>query len=184
MNAEIITNAILTYPGMAFAAGASILWGARYVYKLKIENEQMKAQDFVGEVRALNKIEDMNEFLEYVAEEERSQIDDVEEELSDRQMATIQQKDTLHTAEAIMKASIEAKEAFHTTVLDNLEDIEAQMSDIDGLESIVEIMSNMKNAFSDVQEQQSEILQASQKLYGLIAENGELARNIAREVGV
>ncbi len=183
MNTEIITNAVLTYPGMAFATAASILWGARYVYKLKIENDQMKAQDFVGEVRALNKIEDMNDFLEYVAEEERSQIDDVEAELADRQLATIQQKDTLQNAVAIMKASIEAKEAFHTTVLDHLEDIESQLAGIDGLESVVEVMSQMKGAFVEAQLQQSEILSVSQNLYELIMENDAIAQSIAREVG-
>lgn len=184
MNAEIITNVVLAYPGAAFAAAASILWGARYVYTLKIENEQMKAQDFFGEVRALNKIEDMNDFLEYVATEERSQIDEVEEELADRQVATIQQKDTLQNAEAIMKASIEAKEAFHTTVLDHLEDIESQLSEIEELESVVKIMTDMKEAFADVQAQHSDILLASQSLYELIAENSNITRNIAMEVGV
>ena len=99
MNTEIIADAILTYPGMAFATAASVLWGARYVYKLKIENDFIKAQDFIGEVRALNKIEDMNDFLEFVAQEERSQVDEVEAELADRQLATMQEKELLQNAE-------------------------------------------------------------------------------------
>ena len=184
MNAEIITNIALAYPGAAFATAASILWGARYVYKLKIENEQMKAQDFIGEVRALNKIEDMNDFLEYVAAEERSHIDEVAKDLSARQLATIEQKDTLQYAEAIRKASIEAKEAFHTTVLDHLEDIESQLSEIEGLETVVKIMAEMKEAFTDVQVQQSDILFVTQNLYELIQENSNLTHKIGMEVGL
>ena len=183
MNTEIITNAILTYPGMAFATAASLLWGARYVYKLKIENDLIKAQDFIGEVRALNKIEDMNDFLEFVAQEERSQVDEVEAELADRQLATIQEKELLQNAEGIMKTSIEMKESFLNDILDNLEDVQERLGGIGGLEAIINEMDGMKNAFVSTQSQQIELLLATKKLHELIGETDEITRNIAREVG-
>ena len=83
-----------------------------------------------------------------------------------------------------MKASIEAKEAFHTTVLDHLEDIESQLSEIEGLETVVKIMAEMKEAFTDVQVQQSDILFVTQNLYELIQENSNLTHKIGMEVGL
>ena len=183
MNTEIIADAILAYPGMAFATAASVLWGARYVYKLKIENDLIKAQDFIGEVRALNKIEDMNDFLEFVAQEERSQVDEVEAELADRQLATMQEKELLHNAEGIMKTSIEMKENFLKDILDNLEDVQDRLGGIEGLDTIINEMNGMKDAFLSTQSQQIDLLLATKQLYELIGQTDEITRNIAREVG-
>jgi len=183
MNTEIITNTILAYPGMAFAAAAATLWGARYVYKLKVENDQIKAEDFIAEVRAFKKIEDMNEFLEYVAEEERSQVNEVEAELADRQLATLQEKNLLQSTEEIMNTSIELKENLLKDILDNLEDVIDRLDGIDGLEATVNEMSGMKEAFRSSQVQQLELLDATKDLYELMGHTVEMARNIAREVG-
>ena len=69
----------------------------------------------------------MNDFLEFVAQEERSQVDEVEAELADRQLATMQEKELLQNAEGIMKTSIEMKENFLKDILDNLEDVQDRL---------------------------------------------------------
>ena len=183
MNTELIVNTILLYPGMAFAAGAAILWGARYVYKLKIENDQMKSQDHWGEVRALNKIEDMHEFLEDVAISERNQIAHVEHELIDRQIATIGQKNTLTQADQIMQASIDAAETYHDDVLTHFEEIEERLAEYDDVNGLVNVFQDLKVAYDPLKAQQGEVVDLSLAIQQEIKTTEELARQLAWEVG-
>ena len=46
---DMITNIAMAYPGFAFAGAAAALWGARYVVKIKTENQHMKAETDRGE---------------------------------------------------------------------------------------------------------------------------------------
>ncbi len=183
MNTELIVNTILQYPGMAFAAGAAILWGARYIYKLKIENDQMKSQDLWGEVRALTKIEDMHEFLEEVATTERSQIAHVEHELIDRQIATIGQKNTLAQADQTMQASIDAAETYHDSVLSHFEEIEERLAEYDDVNGLVSVFQDLKVAYDALKIQQAEVVELSLMVQQEIKTTEELARQLAWEVG-
>ena len=125
----------------------------------------------------------MNDFLEFVAQEERSQVDEVEAELADRQLATMQEKELLQNAEGIMKTSIEMKENFLKDILDNLEDVQDRLGGIEGLDTIINEMNGMKDAFLSTQSQQIDLLLATKQLYELIGQTDEITRNIAREVG-
>ena len=60
----MLTNFAMAYTGFAFAGAAAALWAARYVIKIKTENQQMKAETDRGERAAIMKIQDMQEILD------------------------------------------------------------------------------------------------------------------------
>ncbi|MCH1541410.1 MAG: hypothetical protein L7S56_08300 [Candidatus Poseidonia sp.] len=183
MKTDIVYNAILAYPGMAFSAAAATLWAARYVYKIKMENDLMKAQDMRGEIAAITKIQDMNEFLDQVAYDERSQVNQVESELIQRQVNTLKQKTTLNEAHNIMQQSIQTKEDFHNQLLDQFEELEEKLADFDQLKHIKTNMENMKNVFIKLQTEQSEVVQNAFTLIDQLQTTQELTQTLAREVG-
>ena len=82
-----------------------------------------------------------------------------------------------------MKTSIEMKENFLKDILDNLEDVQDRLGGIEGLDTIINEMNGMKDAFLSTQSQQIDLLLATKQLYELIGQTDEITRNIAREVG-
>lgn len=82
-----------------------------------------------------------------------------------------------------MKTSIEMKENFLKDILDNLEDVQDRLGGIEGLDTIINEMNGMKDAFLSTQSQQIDLLLATKQLYELIRQTDEITRNIAREVG-
>ena len=75
------------------------------------------------------------------------------------------------------------KENFLKDILDNLEDVQDRLGGIEGLDTIINEMNGMKDAFLSTQSQQIDLLLATKQLYELIGQTDEITRNIAREVG-
>ena len=82
-----------------------------------------------------------------------------------------------------MKTSIEMKENFLKDILDNLEDVQDRLGGIEGLDTIINEMNGMKDAFLSTQSQQIDLLLATKQLQELIGQTDEITLNIAREVG-
>ena len=111
--------------GFTLAAGAAAaLWAARYVIKIKTENQHMKAETDRGERAAIMKIQDMQEILDDIEHSVRIQTNDVEEELITRQVSNLKQKEILQNASEVMTDSISNKESFHEKILDQFDDLE------------------------------------------------------------
>ena len=184
MNTEIIANAISTYPGFAVACGAAALWAARYVKKIKTENEQMKAETNRGERAAIMKIQDMQEILDDIEYGVRIQSNNVEEELIGRQVSNLKQKEILKDANDVMVDSIEKKEAFHDNLLTQFEDLEGMLQDFDRASEVGQMMTMMRSQFEILLSQQDELRQDTLELVNELQANLATVENIAREVGV
>ena len=121
---DMMMNFATAYPGFAFAGAAAALWAARYVIKIKTENQHMKAETDRGERAAIMKIQDMQEILDDIEYNVRIQSNDVEEELITRQVSNLKQKDILQNANEVMTDSISNKESFHEKILDQFDELE------------------------------------------------------------
>jgi len=184
MNTEMISNAITAYPGFAVACGAAALWAARYVKKIKTENEQMKAENNRGEQAAIMKIQDMQEILDDIEYGVRIQANNVEEELIGRQVSNLKQKEILKTANEVMVDSISKKETFHETLLTQFEEIESMFQDFERTGDVGQMMTVMRSQFVLLQSQQDELHQETLQLLNELQGNLATVQNIAREVGV
>ena len=120
---DMMMNFAMAYPGFAFAGAAAALWAARYVIKIKTENQHMKAETDRGERAAIMKIQDMQEILDDIEYNVRIQSNDVEEELITRQVSNLKQKDILQNANEVMADSISNKESFHEKILDQFDEL-------------------------------------------------------------
>lgn len=183
MNTEFLSQAVQAYPGVAFAAGASIIWGARYILKIRAELENIQTEQHRGEQAALTKILDMNDFLDSVASEERSQVDGVEHELVQRQLATLNQKGTLSGAYDVMSSSIHAKEEFHNQLLDRFEELEESFNGFGELDEIHRILNPMKEAFEQLTATQQTLVDRNAVLAHKLRDTEEIAKTLVREVG-
>jgi len=184
MNTEMISNAITAYPGFAVACGAAALWAARYVKKIKTENEQMKAETNRGERAAIMKIQDMQEILDDIEYGVRIQANNVEEELIGRQVSNLKQKEILKTANEVMVDSISKKETFHETLLTQFEEIESMFQDFERTGDVGQMMTVMRSQFVLLKSQQDELHQETLQLLNELQGNLATVQNIAREVGV
>ena len=183
MNTELISTAAMTYPGFAFAAGAASLWAVRYVYKLKAENEQMKADNERGERAVFLKIDEMEGILGEIELEILEQTNGVEEELIERQMSTLNQKEVLAGTNKLMIDSIAQKEVFHDNLLTQFEEIELMLDAFERVEGITETMIKMRTAFAAIQQSGEEMRQFAMMLQEAIQANATVTDNIVREVG-
>ena len=184
MNTDMIANAITAYPGFAVACGAAALWAARYVKKIKTENEQMKAETNRGERAAIMKIQDMQEILDDIEYGVRIQSNNVEEELIGRQVSNLKQKEILKGANDVMVESIDKKEAFHDALLTQFEDLEGMLQDFDRASQVGHMMTVMRSQFDILLSQQDELRQDTLLLVNELQTNLATVQNIAREVGV
>ena len=182
MNTEIITNAILTYPGFAFAGAAAALWGARYVIKIKTENQNMKAETDRGERAAIMKIQDMQEILDDIEYSVRIQTNDVEEELITRQVSNLKQKDILQNASEVMTDSISNKESFHEKILDQFDDLENMLVSFGEVADVTHMMGQMRKAFTNIQDSNDQLLDMTHMLSSAIQANHAVASDIVKAV--
>ena len=182
MNTEMISNAITAYPGFAVACGAAALWAARYVKKIKTENEQMKAETNRGEAAAIMKIQDMQEILDDIEYNVRIQSNDVEEELITRQVSNLKQKDILQNANEVMTDSISNKESFHEKVLDQFDELENMLDTFGEVANVTHMMGQMRKAFTTLQESNDQLLEATQILSTAIQANHSVANDIVKAV--
>ena len=155
---DMITNFAMVYPGFAFAGAAAALWGARYVVKIKTENQNMKAETDSGESAAIIKIQDMQEILDDIEYNVRIQSNDVEEELITRQVSNLKQKDILQNANEVMTDSISNKESFHDKILNQFEEIENMLGTFDEVSEVTRMMGQMRKAFSSLQDSNEQLL--------------------------
>ena len=184
MNTEMISNAIVAYPGFAVACGAAALWAARYVKKIKTENEQMKAETNRGERAAIMKIHDMQEILDDIEYGVRVQSNDVEGELIGRQVANLKQKEILKTTNEIMVDSINKKESFHDNLLTQFDELEESLQGFDVLDKVSDMMARMRQAFTELQGKQDELDMETQQLFRNLQINLTTVQNIAKEEGL
>lgn len=184
MNTEMISNAIQAYPGFAFTLGAAALWGARYVLKIKTENEQIKAENHRGERAAILKIEEMTDILDKLQQEGLELTKEVEADLIERQTSDLQQKEVLNRANQVMVDSIANKETLHNNILDQFEELESMMNGFDRVSGVSHLMGEMRQAFTQLMEQQDHLHHDTLQLVSQLQTNLTTVQNIAREVGV
>ncbi len=178
----MLTNFAMAYPGFAFAGAAAALWAARYVIKIKTENQQMKDETDRGEVAAINKIQDMQEILDEIEYNVRIQSNDVEEELITRQVSNLKQKDILQNANEVMIDSISNKESFHEKILDQFDELENMLASFDQVSEVTRMMGQMRKAFSTLQGTNERLLESTQILSSAIQENQMMATDIVKAV--
>lgn len=184
MNTEMLNNAIVAYPGFAFALGAATIWGARYIKKITTELEQIKAETDRGEQAAIMKIEDMADLLDNLESDVLYLTKNIEEDLANRQVSDLSQKEVLGHANKIMVDSIANKEAFHDNLLNQFEELEGMLEGFDRVEAVGNMMEQMRQAFHSIQTQQDELQQETLLLVNELQTNLTTVQNIAREVGV
>ena len=148
---DMMMNFATTYPGFVFAGGAAALWAARYVIKIKTENQHMKAETDRGERAAIMKIQDMQEILDDIEYNVRIQSNDVEEELITRQVSNLKQKDILQNANEVMTDSISNKESFHEKVLDQFDELENMLVTFSEIDEVTRMMGQMRKATLQIQ---------------------------------
>ena len=184
MNTEMIANAIQAYPGFAFTLGAAALWGARYVLKIKTENEQMKAETHRGERAAIMKIMDMSDILDELERDVLDMTQQVEADLIERQTSDLHQKDVLKRANQVMVDSITKKETFHNGLLDQFEELEGMLDGFDRVGAVSHLMGQMREAFTQLMEQQDHLHHDTLQLVDQLQTNLTTVQTLAREVGV
>ena len=184
MNTDILTNAIATYPGFAFALGAATIWGARYVKKITTELDQIKTETNRGEQAAIMKIEDMADLLDNLERDVLYLTKNIEEDLAHRQVADLSQKEVLSHANKVMVDSIANKETFHDNLLNQFEELESMLDGFEHVGAVGQMMEQMRQAFHAIQAQQDELHHETLQLVNELQANLATVENIAREVGV
>ena len=175
-------NFATAYPGFAFAGAAAALWAARYVIKIKTENQHMKAETDRGERAAIMKIQDMQEILDDIEHSVRIQTNDVEEELITRQVSNLKQKEILQNASEVMTDSISNKESFHEKILDQFDDLENMMASFGEVSEVTHMMGQMRKAFENLQVSNEELIESTQFLSSAIQANYMMANDIVKAV--
>ena len=175
-------NFVTAYPGFAFAGAAAALWAARYVIKIKTENQHMKAETDRGERAAIMKIQDMQEILDDIEHSVRIQTNDVEEELITRQVSNLKQKEILQNASEVMTDSISNKESFHEKILDQFDDLENMMASFGEVSEVTHMMGQMRKAFENLQVSNEELIESTQFLSSAIQANYMMANDIVKAV--
>ena len=92
------------------------------------------------------KIQDMQEILDDIEYNVRSQSNDVEEELITRQVSNLKQKDILQNANEVMADSISNKESFHEKILDQFDELENMMVSFGEVSEVTHMMGQMRKA--------------------------------------
>jgi hypothetical protein len=179
---DMMMNFAMAYPGFAFAGAAGALWAARYVIKIKTENQHMKAETDRGERAAIMKIQDMQEILDDIEYNVRIQSNDVEEELITRQVSNLKQKDILQNANEVMTDSISNKESFHQKILDQFDELENMLGTFDEVSDVTNMMGQMRKAFSSLQDSNERLLESTQILSSAIQANHMMANDIVKAV--
>jgi predicted RNA-binding protein with EMAP domain len=179
---DMMMNFAMAYPGFAFAGAAGALWAARYVIKIKTENQHMKAETDRGERAAIMKIQDMQEILDDIEYNVRIQSNDVEEELITRQVSNLKQKDILQNANEVMTDSISNKESFHQKILDQFDELEHMLGTFDEVSDVTHMMGQMRKAFSSLQDSNERLLESTQILSSAIQANHMMANDIVKAV--
>ena len=175
-------NFVTAYPGFAFAGAAAALWAARYVIKIKTENQHMKAETDRGERAAIMKIQDMQEILDDIEHSVRIQTNDVEEELITRQVSNLKQKEILQNASEVMTDSISNKESFHEKILDQFDDLENMMASFGEVSEVTHMMGQMRKAFENLQVSNEQLIESTQFLSSAIQANYMMANDIVKAV--
>ena len=175
-------NFATAYPGFAFAGAAAALWAARYVIKIKTENQHMKAETDRGERAAIMKIQDMQEILDDIEHSVRIQTNDVEEELITRQVSNLKQKEILQNASEVMTDSISNKESFHEKILDQFDDLENMMASFGEVSEVTQMMGQMRKAFENLQVSNEQLIESTQFLSSAIQANYMMANDIVKAV--
>ena len=175
-------NFATAYPGFAFAGAAAALWAARYVIKIKTENQHIKAETDRGERAAIMKIQDMQEILDDIEHSVRIQTNDVEEELITRQVSNLKQKEILQNASEVMTDSISNKESFHEKILDQFDDLENMMASFGEVSEVTHMMGQMRKAFENLQVSNEELIESTQFLSSAIQANYMMANDIVKAV--
>ena len=164
---DMMMNFATAYPGFAFAGAAAALWAARYVIKIKTENQHMKAETDRGERAAIMKIQDMQEILDDIEYNVRIQSNDVEEELITRQVSNLKQKDILQNANEVMTDSISNKESFHEKILDQFDELENMLVTFGEIDEVTRMMGQMRKAFSTLQDTNEQLIRVyANSLFG------------------
>lgn len=179
---EMMMNFAMAYPGFAFAGAAAALWAARYVIKIKTENQHMKAETDRGERAAIMKIQDMQEILDDIEYNVRIQSNDVEEELITRQVSNLKQKDILQNANEVMADSISNKESFHEKILDQFDELENMMVSFGEVSEVTHMMGQMRKAFANLQVSNEQLIESTQILSSAIQANYMMANDIVKAV--
>ena len=179
---DMMMNFATAYPGFAFAGAAAALWAARYVIKIKTENQHMKAETDRGERAAIMKIQDMQEILDDIEHSVRIQTNDVEEELITRQVSNLKQKEILQNASEVMTDSISNKESFHEKILDQFDDLENMMASFGEVSEVTHMMGQMRKAFENLQVSNEELIESTQFLSSAIQANYMMANDIVKAV--
>ena len=179
---DMMMNFATAYPGFAFAGAAAALWAARYVIKIKTENQHMKAETDRGERAAIMKIQDMQEILDDIEYNVRIQSNDVEEELITRQVSNLKQKDILQNANEVMTDSISNKESFHEKVLDQFDELENMLVTFGEIDEVTRMMGQMRKAFSTLQDTNERLFESTQLLSSAIQANHMMATDIVKVV--
>ena len=179
---DMMMNFATAYPGFAFAGAAAALWAARYVIKIKTENQHMKAETDRGERAAIMKIQDMQEILDDIEYNVRIQSNDVEEELITRQVSNLKQKDILQNANEVMTDSISNKESFHEKVLDQFDELENMLVTFSEIDEVTRMMGQMRKAFSTLQDTNERLFESTQLLSSAIQANHMMATDIVKVV--
>lgn len=182
MDTEMLTNFAMAYPGFVFAGAAAALWAARYVIKIKTENQQMKAETDRGERAAIMKIQDMQEILDDIEYNVRMQSNDVEEELITRQVSNLKQKDILQNASEVMADSISNKESFHEKILDQFDELENMLVSFGEVSEVTRMMGQMRKAFANLQISNEQLIESTQILSSAIQANHMMASDIVKAV--
>lgn len=179
---DMMMNFATAYPGFAFAGAAAALWAARYVIKIKTENQHMKAETDRGERAAIMKIQDMQEILDDIEYNVRIQSNDVEEELITRQVSNLKQKDILQNANEVMTDSISNKESFHEKILDQFDELENMLVTFGEIDEVTRMMGQMRKAFSTLQDTNERLFESTQLLSSAIQANHMMATDIVKVV--
>jgi len=179
---DMMMNFATAYPGFAFAGAAAALWAARYVIKIKTENQYMKAETDRGERAAIMKIQDMQEILDDIEYNVRIQSNDVEEELITRQVSNLKQKDILQNANEVMTDSISNKESFHEKILDQFDELENMLVSFGEVSDVTHMMGQMRKAFTNIQDSNDQLLEITHMLYNAIQANHAVANDIVKAV--
>ncbi len=179
---DMMMNFATAYPGFAFAGAAAALWAARYVIKIKTENQHMKAETDRGERAAIMKIQDMQEILDDIEHSVRIQTNDVEEELITRQVSNLKQKEILQNASEVMTDSISNKESFHEKILDQFDDLENMMASFGEVSEVTHMMGQMRKAFENLQVSNEQLIESTQFLSSAIQANYMMANDIVKAV--
>ena len=179
---DMMMNFATAYPGFTFASAAAALWAARYVIKIKTENQHMKAETDRGERAAIMKIQDMQEILDDIEYNVRMQSNDVEEELITRQVSNLKQKDILQNASEVMADSITNKESFHEKILDQFDELENMLVSFGEVSEVTRMMGQMRKAFANLQVSNDQLIEATQILSSAIQANYITANDIVKAV--